>query len=182
VKVPAYFPAQSIPGYGDPIRKSLTFMLNQVKNPEVDLVPTPFSIQKVDVNNNVFYEWLYQTNLEYGESYAIANAKRIIEVSKQHANILHLVAILEGKIVGQLTLYLWEKVAELDEFYVLESSQGKGIGKKLYQHAMMALTQHGMEEVFLVTDPSQPAKAIYERWGFLEIGHYEEVHFQKLNK
>jgi ribosomal protein S18 acetylase RimI-like enzyme len=136
----------------------------------------------VDINVNRFYQWLYQTNLGYGESYAIANAKRIIEVSKEHDNILHFVAILEGKIVGQLTLYLWEKVAELDEFYVLVSSQGKGIGKKLYQHAMSALTQQGIDEVFLVTDPSQPAKGIYERWGFLEMGQYEEIYFQKLNK
>ena len=178
----AYFPPQSIPGYGDPVRKTLTFMVNQVKHPQVDLLPSPIYIQRVDLKDNRFYQWLYQTNVEYGETYAIANAKRLIEVSKQFANILHFVAILEGKIVGQLTLYLWEKVAELDEFYVLASQQGKGIGTKLYQHAMMQLNQRGMEEVFLVTDPTQPAKLIYERWGFLEMRHYDEVHFQKLKK
>lgn len=182
VNEPSYFPHLPIPGYLEPKRNVLIWMVRRVFQPPFTIKPTSLTIKKVNVFDSTFFAWLKQSNLEYGEAYATSNANRIVEVSQKHQNFIHLLAINEGAIIGQLTIYLWEKVAELDEFYVLDRHQGKGVGHQLYQSGMAMLYQKGIKEVFLVTDPSQPAKLIYDHWGFLTVASFEQIHYQRLEK
>jgi len=52
---------------------------------------------------------------------------------------------------------------------VKHGHQGLGIGKALTFTLMDAMTERGMTTLFLTVEPSNPAKVLYEKYGFRDI-------------
>ncbi len=74
----------------------------------------------------------------------------------------------EGRIIGCVGLYPLEAgVVELRKMYLASCSRGRGLGKRLLQHAMEQACIMGYREVVLETaDVLQSAVRLYESYGF----------------
>jgi ribosomal-protein-alanine N-acetyltransferase len=78
----------------------------------------------------------------------------------------------EGEVpVGFILMRLAAEEAEILTVCVLPKERGKGIGGRLLEGALDALRAHGASAVFLeVGLLNAPARRLYERAGFVEIG------------
>lgn len=117
-----------------------------------------------------FLDFNFALDLEYGETYARGNGKRIYNVIQQNPlNAGFLLAKTPDKMIGQLGYYVFDSVGEIDEFYVAEDHQKQGVGKTLFHHAIQLLQSRKVKTIMLVTNPTSDAYKIYQRWGFENI-------------
>lgn len=88
-------------------------------------------------------------------------------------NPLHLIFVAEehGKIVGTLTLFIERKfihrgglVGHIEDVVVRSGWQGRGIGRKLVEHALDVAKQAGCYKVIL--DCNESNAPFYEKLGF----------------
>ena len=89
------------------------------------------------------------------------------------------VAELDGRVVGYLCLTVLLDEAEILDVAVDPTLQGRGIGAQLVQWACDEAIQRGARLLLLeVRATSQPAIALYERFGFQRSGlrkaYYED--------
>ena len=68
------------------------------------------------------------------------------------------------KIIGTLVMHRHKEFYELDDFFVLDEYQKKGIGS-----ALQAFAFKDIDEVVLVSDANSPANEIYKRQGYKTI-------------
>ncbi len=81
-------------------------------------------------------------------------------------------ATYNAKIAGYYSLsFINDKVAELDNLFVLPKFIGKGIGKKLMHHAIETAQFLGLHQIVLEADPN--AVGFYEKLGFVVVGKKE---------
>lgn len=90
-----------------------------------------------------------------------------------------LTALLDGVPCGLSTLYLqpYKKLAHQCEFGIIvgSGSRGKGIGSHLLNHLMhLAKVQFHIELLHLQVYAENPAKKLYERFGFVEFGRQNQ--------
>lgn len=80
------------------------------------------------------------------------------------------VAVLAEQIVGFYALIPTDhpEVYELDDLWVLPASIGRGIGKRLLQHAMTTVLEEGGSVLRLVAEPH--AIGFYQKMGMTKIG------------
>ncbi len=81
-------------------------------------------------------------------------------------------ATYQAQVVGYYSLgYINDKVCELDNLFILPEFIGKGIGKKLLNHAIETAQFLGLNEIVLDADPN--AVGFYQKHGFKEISKKE---------
>ena len=130
-------------------------------------------ISLLDPHDDLFYEFMYQEDLEFGEPYAKGNIKRQKEVLLQHKDQFFYIKVMVGhEIVGNLNAFIDGKYAKIDEFYVKEQFQRQGIGSALMSYMINLLKSKGITDVYLVTNMRDTAKELYKRMGYIQKGSY----------
>lgn len=75
------------------------------------------------------------------------------------------VALIEGKLIGTITIVEMGGTCELLGLYVDPHYHGQGIGSQLWQTALEVV---GRREIVLDTYTHNPTVTIYKHWGFVE--------------
>ena len=90
------------------------------------------------------------------------------------------VANLDGESIGAyVLLFLSKTVAEIKNIAVAEKFQGRGIGKKLLQHAIDYCRDHSIRQLKIATGNSSIGQiALYQQMGF-EITTINKNYFVK---
>ena len=97
---------------------------------------------------------------EYRRIFNEPRSSRLILVAEEDGAII---AFLIGRRVGQD----WE----LENVVVGVKLRRRGLGSRLIDAFFAGLEQHGTAEVFLeVRESNLPAKKLYERFGFVQVG------------
>ena len=73
-----------------------------------------------------------------------------------------------GVMVGRRNTYLNGPEYFVDEFFVVPSSQKKGIGSKLISHAREELSKEGFVDIVLNTEKGYPSERFYKKNGFVQ--------------
>ena len=112
-------------------------------------------------------------NLRYWATY-----QSVEDTAKRYTKGQGLIAELEGRIVGTLTvrphepnstvpLYRLPTTWTLGQFGVLPELQGNGIGRKLHDAAHVHARKHGGQTIALDTAaPATDLIEMYQRWGY----------------
>jgi GNAT superfamily N-acetyltransferase len=77
--------------------------------------------------------------------------------------------------VGTIALMMVEDSIQLDEFYLLPSYQGRGLGTRVLRHAL-SLADELNRPVRLRYLKWNPVGSLYRRHGFVEVGQ-TDIHF-----
>jgi ribosomal-protein-alanine N-acetyltransferase len=81
------------------------------------------------------------------------------------------VATREGVVVGFSIAYAVAGEAEIANIAVTKAARGQGIGGALLRHLLTTLRAAGAAEMWLeVRASNADARALYERFGFVEVG------------
>lgn len=138
-----------------------------------------YDISLLDPNDDHFFDYMYQEDLEFGKSYAKGNIKRQKEVLQKNSHcFFYIKAIFKEEVVGNLNAFIDGKYAKIDEFYVKEKFQRQGIGSALMSYMINLLKNKGVTDVYLVTNLSDTAKDLYKRMGYIQKGSY--VQYKKM--
>ena len=80
------------------------------------------------------------------------------------------VAESAGTVIGFYSLAeeIPDQQVELDFLFLAPEAIGKGVGKRLWQHAVASAHQHGYHLMSIVADPN--AEAFYQRMGAVTVG------------
>ncbi|MBB6350447.1 ribosomal protein S18-alanine N-acetyltransferase [Nonomuraea muscovyensis] len=93
------------------------------------------------------------------------------ELAEQPRTRHYVVAVVEGEIVGYAGLAAAADQADVQTIAVLETHQRTGIGGAMLSELMGEARRRGAREVFLEVRSDNPqARAVYEHFGFEEIG------------
>jgi glucosamine-phosphate N-acetyltransferase len=110
------------------------------------------------------------SNLEKGK------AKKILQSIKSSPNHIILVALLENKVVGAITLMIEQKfiheggrVGHIEDVVVRKELQGKGIGENLVKSALEYAKNRGCYKTIL--DCTDEVKPFYEKIGFKKFSN-----------
>lgn len=86
------------------------------------------------------------------------------------------VAEAEGAVVAYAAVWIVLDQAELGDIAVAAAWRRRGIARRLVETVLDLVRDHGVRELFLEVRPSNHgARALYERYGFIEVGrrtHY----------
>lgn len=82
----------------------------------------------------------------------------------------------DRQIVGQMSLWIDEQKAQINNFYIVKQFQGQRLGKKFLEHVFQYLRERGTEEITLeVKSSNEIAINLYESFGFRTVSvrkHY----------
>ncbi|MEM8960059.1 MAG: GNAT family N-acetyltransferase [Acidobacteriota bacterium] len=97
------------------------------------------------------------------------------ELDRELASLLDLdrsglwLAHEDGRLIGSVAIAdLGDETCELKRMYLVASARGRGVGKRLFQHALDFARVQGYRAVLLDTDSKmETARAMYRRAGFV---------------
>ena len=90
-------------------------------------------------------------------------------VNRDH--VYFVVATREGEVIGYAVAYVAGGEAEIANFAVAGCARGQGVGRILLEHLLTALRDAAAVDVWLdVRASNVAARALYERFGFQEVG------------
>ncbi|ULG74338.1 GNAT family N-acetyltransferase [Macrococcus brunensis] len=107
--------------------------------------------------------------LEYGEEFADLKID-MHTADRADDTVIQLVAYDNGQPVGKLEAILNGELIELDDFYVLETSRGKGIGTALQEKVL----DYG-QSLILIADGNDTPRDMYERQGYRKVSERYEL-------
>jgi len=122
-------------------------------------------------NLAVFLKLQYEEDLKYGETFATekqALLQRLFNDSHKH----QLLAYYDGIPVGSTELIEEDTTVEIDNLFVLEAFQRKGIGSQLQQYVMQNFHN---KIVILVADGEDTAREMYQKQNYVYQGFQYEV-------
>jgi len=120
-----------------------------------------------------------QQDIDNGQILELNNAKTIFDKIKLYPDYNIYVAEIDNKIVGTFTLAIMDNLAHMgsksgliEDVVVLQSLQGKGIGKKMMQFAIEACKEKSCYKVCLSSNLKRKNTHIfYEKIGFKKHGY-----------
>jgi GNAT superfamily N-acetyltransferase len=77
-------------------------------------------------------------------------------------------AILDHKVVGVYAIRVRGEASELEHFWVLPGFMGKGVGRKLFEHAVGTARERGAKNMRIESDPN--AADFYRKLGAHQVG------------
>ena len=90
-------------------------------------------------------------------------------VCSNHSFVI--VAEADGEIAGYSVFYLTPPESELPDIVVSEKYRNQGLGRQLLEESIKELKKQKVDTIFLeVRVSNAPARALYEKMGFEEIG------------
>lgn len=117
------------------------------------------------VDNTLFDAYLafqYTIDLEHGEAFA-AEKQQLFKQQFYESHVMFVAALIDGVIVGTLTLFETPDTIELDSFVVAHAFQRRGIGSTM-QHFVM--TNHTTQTILLVADGDDTLREMYQKQGY----------------
>ncbi|MFJ7665256.1 GNAT family N-acetyltransferase [Lysinibacillus sp. NPDC097162] len=129
-------------------------------------------VQPVTEDNlEVFLKLQYEEDLKYGETFA--TEKKALLQRRFHDSHKHqLLAYYDGIPVGSTELIEEVTTVEIDNLFVLEAFQRKGIGTQLQQYVMQKF-HHKI--VILVADGEDTPRDMYQKQNYVYQGFQYEV-------
>ena len=113
--------------------------------------------------------FIYKEDLRFGETYAVGNANRLTEVIANNDKFICYLAFDNDTLVGMIHAYIYESMAKLEEFVILESYRNKGYGKALFNFALNDLDNRGIKLIDIEAERDDYPINMYKSWGFIEI-------------
>jgi GNAT superfamily N-acetyltransferase len=77
-------------------------------------------------------------------------------------------AVEQDRIVGFYVLTQEEDGIHLDHLWILPDAMGRGIGRRLFEHAVVEATNLGFNLIKIEADPN--AEGFYDRMGAIQVG------------
>ena len=123
---------------------------------------TDFSVQALDAINGLLPQ--------LSPSVVVLEESDLRNIVDSESTKLFL-AIDEDGVFGMLSLVLFRiptgRKAWVEDVVVDEKARGRGVGKRLTEHAIQVAREHGAHSVDLTSRPSrEAANALYQRVGF----------------
>ena len=129
-----------------------------------------------DQDLEAFLQLQYKEDLHYGESYA-KEKQAHLKRERQKQGIHQVIAYKNGQPVGSVELIEKEKTVEIDNFFVISTMRGLGIGVAIQQFVMQLA---GNKLVILVADGEDTARNMYKKQGYRFYGfQYEALKVDK---
>jgi GNAT superfamily N-acetyltransferase len=132
--------------------------------------------QLVDLFDRFFHESQYASHLEYSRE----NSRRYLEQAIGTGMSPHILAVLDGAIIGELSYhidrsFLVEPMAILNEFYVIPEFAGTPVGRALVAAAMDICRDVEKAKCFHLVLSSGHKRArtlvnLFKKFGAQEIG------------
>ena len=72
-------------------------------------------------------------------------------------------------LVGMIHAYVYDNMAKLEEFVILEPYRNKGYGKALFNYSLVDLEKRGIKLIDIEAEKDDYPINIYKSWGFIEI-------------
>ncbi len=100
------------------------------------------------------------------------------EARIQSADSIVLLALEDGTPVGfsvsyskkNYPIYVPETIGQIDIFYIIASHRRRGISSKFYKKILRWFAEKGIRQISLdVYAETQIARAIYKKWGFIDV-------------
>ncbi|MBS3681337.1 GNAT family N-acetyltransferase [Ornithinibacillus massiliensis] len=140
--------------------------------PELSINP---DIQVEEVNSSTYKDYLtlqYEQDVQFGESYA--EAKKILHHANfQSDRVVQIIAYDKDIPVGAVDVILQDLTAEMDNLFVQDSYQRKGIGSSI-QRFVMDLFRDRI--VILIADGEDTPREMYRKQNY----HYEGFQIEVL--
>lgn len=144
--------------------------------------PSQFTVAK-DPNINVqsvteknlddFLKLQYNEDLKYGENFATQKQTMIRRQFQEESDRYQILAYnKEGVPVGSVEISEKEHTAEIDNLFVIESHQRKGIGGQLQRRVM---DQFSDKTIILVADGEDTPRDMYQKQNYKYQGFQYEV-------
>ncbi|GLC89795.1 GNAT family N-acetyltransferase [Lysinibacillus piscis] len=129
-------------------------------------------IQFVDTQTFPHYAALqYEGDLCYGEEFA-QQKQWLLQQNQQNPSIHQVIAVLANRIVGSLDLIEAATTIEIDNFFVLEEYQRKGIGSAMQR---FVANQFANKTIILIAEGEDTAKDMYRKQGYVYHGKRYEA-------
>jgi GNAT superfamily N-acetyltransferase len=118
-----------------------------------------------------FLQMQYNEDIHFGAQYA-AEKQGFLLRQRQKPGHHQLLAYKNGQPVGSVELIETDKTIEIDNFYVLATKRGQGIGAAIQQFIM----QYAEEKVvILVADGQDTVRDMYKKQGYCYYGFQYEA-------
>lgn len=108
----------------------------------------------------------------WDEAWQQAHFREHFEPSKEQ------IIVLEGEEIGVISVEQREAEVFLSKIYILPQYQGRGIGTNLINSVLEQAHRRGVPVTLRVIKVN-PAKRLYERLGFVEVGETESHYVMK---
>ena len=126
-------------------------------------------IKKLDFNDYAdLRNFIYKEDLRFGEEFAKGNADRLTETFLNNDKFTCYLIYDNDILVGMIHAYIYENMAKLEEFVILESYRNKGYGKELFKYAITDLENKDIKMIELEAELDDYPINIYKSWGFTE--------------
>ncbi|GEK58397.1 hypothetical protein CHL76_07350 [Marinococcus halophilus] len=138
-------------------------------------LPEGCSIQRVDVESlPAFLAMQLEQDLPFGEAYA-AQKQQMLEQQFYDASFIQLIAYYHGRPAGFVELIASGHAVEMDNLFVHDDLQRKGIGHALQQFTMNLFPD---KAVFLVADQEDTPRDMYRKQNYERLGFQYTAIFQ----
>ncbi len=104
-----------------------------------------------------------------GEDFCVRRAVRKGNVYINNDSINNYLLYYNNELIGSCELFIYNKIAKIEDFAVLEQYQRKGYGTTLLKYVVNKALEKGSETIFLDTDEGDTAKEMYIKLGFSKI-------------
>lgn len=81
------------------------------------------------------------------------------------------------QLIGRCDLFISGEVAKIEDFSVIQKYQRQGFGSTMLKSMIEKAMDRNCKTIYLVTNESDTAKHMYEKYGFDKIGEMSEVRF-----
>ena len=107
--------------------------------------------------------------------------QRIINITNKYPWLIY---EEEGKVIGYTYASEWKsrcsyRFSVESTVYLAHGTVGKGIGSKLYEALLEAISQTNVHAVIGgIAQPNEPSIALHEKFGFEKVAHFKEVGYK----
>lgn len=142
------------------------FALNFFKN-------NNFIIKKLDDNNLLEAKnFIYNDSKKYGDKFAEDSLRSLIDMDYIYHKINVYLAYFNDEIVGYLHTFKLDNFAKIEDLFVLDLYQHKGIGQALFKYAVNDLKKCGCSDLIIDTDIDDTVIGMYKKMGFNQVNDY----------
>ncbi|WP_042144380.1 GNAT family N-acetyltransferase [Paucisalibacillus sp. EB02] len=113
----------------------------------------------------------YEQDLKYGENFA-KEKQNLLKRNYDSGIVIQIIAYYKGSPAGAVDVILTEGIVEIDNLFVKEPFQRKGIGSQLQRFVMDSYKDN---KVILVADGDDTPREMYQRQNYKYVGFQYEA-------